>query len=126
MIRVENLTKAFGPSVKCRTAVVKSAVFWPNWCHKHGEFYDANAAKIPEKVEVHRPHVVGVRGHGQPFVERNVQPRLAPPLYAQAVAPENLADGARRGRRLNPMVELQNLVQLLGLPGLVQPALGQD
>ena len=74
--------------------------------------------------EVHRPNVIGPRGHGQPVVECDVHSRFASALHAQPVPPENLTDSAAGRRRLNAMLHFQNLVQLLGPPSPMQPTLG--
>jgi hypothetical protein len=33
--------------VKCRSAVIKSAIFWPNWHPKVGRVYDPSVSKVP-------------------------------------------------------------------------------
>jgi len=77
-------------------------------------------------LEVDRPHVIGLRGHGQPVVERAIRSGRAPSSRAQAMAPENLADGAAGRRRFQAVFYLQNLVQFLWPPRAMQPAFREN
>src|SRR5690554_2533913 len=80
----------------------------------HGQWVAADTIGGQEPaLEVERPDVIGVRRLRQLTGQRTVESRLTPTTLDQSVAVQDRGNGAARRRTLQPVLTLEDVLDLL-------------